>query len=267
MTAPVRLAISGASGRMGGALTTLLAGDPRFSLVHAVVAPGSAADGMPLPTPWDSTLLYAHDWQAAPYIDVMIDFSGGAGLEAALAHCLTQHIALVTGTTGLDSATEARLEQAASKIPLLRAANFSLGIVVLTRVLREAAAALGSWDLEIIEAHHGLKRDAPSGTALALGSAAATARGQTLETSAVYGHASSDAARSPGSIGFAVVRGGDLVGEHTAMLIGQGERIELAHRATDRSIFARGALHAAHWLAGRTVGLYRLDDVIAPGTR
>jgi 4-hydroxy-tetrahydrodipicolinate reductase len=228
--------------------------------VHAVVAPGSAADGMPLPAPWDGTQVYAHDWQAAPKVDVMIDFSGGAGLEAALSHCLAQRIALVTGTTGLDSVTEARLVQASSTIPLLRAANFSLGIVVLTRMLREAAAALDNWDLEIIEAHHGRKLDAPSGTALALGSAAAAARGQTLETSAIYGHASSDAARSPGSIGFAVVRGGDLVGEHTAMLIGQGERIELAHRA-------RGALQAAHWLAGRAAGLYRLDDVIAPAMR
>jgi 4-hydroxy-tetrahydrodipicolinate reductase len=152
-------------------------------------------------------------------------------------------------------------------IPILRAANFSLGVVVLTRLLRDAAAALDGWDLEIVEAHHGRKLDAPSGTALALGSAAAAARGQTLQAAAVYGHAGNDAARRPGSIGFAVVRGGDLVGEHAAMLIGQGERIELAHRATDRAIFARGALQAAHWLAGRPAGRYQLDDVIAPAVR
>lgn len=267
MTDPVRVAINGASGRMGAALLTLLADDPRFALVHAVVAPGSAADGMPLPAPWSATQSYAHDWQAAPGIDVMIDFSGATGLASALSHCLTHRIALVTGTTGLDGAAEAELEQASRMIPILRAANFSLGIVVLARLLRDAAAALDGWDLEIVEAHHGRKLDAPSGTALALGSAAATARGQTLEAAAVYGHASSDTARRPGSIGFAVVRGGDLVGEHTAMLIGQGERIELAHRATDRTIFVRGALQAAHWLAGRPAGRYQLDDVIAPAVR
>ena len=147
-------------------------------------------------------------------------------------------------------------------MPILRAANFSLGVAVLTRLLREAAAALPSWDLEIVEAHHGRKQDAPSGTALALGHAAAAARHTTPEA-AVYSREGQTGERIDGSIGFAVVRGGDIVGEHTAMLIGQGERLELVHRATDRSIFARGALQAAHWLAGRAPGQWQLDNVIA----
>ena len=151
----------------------------------------------------------------------------------------------------------------ASSVAILRAANFSLGVAVLTRLLREAAAALPGWDLEIVEAHHGRKQDAPSGTALALGHAAAAARHTSLEAAAVYSRVGQTGERIDGSIGFAVVRGGDIVGEHTAMLIGQGERLELGHRATDRSIFARGALQAAHWLAGRAPGQWRLDDVIA----
>jgi 4-hydroxy-tetrahydrodipicolinate reductase len=144
----------------------------------------------------------------------------------------------------------------------LRAANFSLGVAVLTRLLREAAAALPDWDLEIVEAHHGCKEDAPSGTALALGHAAAEARGTTLAKDGVYVREGRPGVRRSGSIGFAVVRGGDVVGEHTALLLGHGERVELSHRATDRSIFARGALEAAAWLAGKQPGAYSIDDLL-----
>ena len=263
MTRPVRLAISGASGRMGCALLSLLGDDARFELVHAVVAPGSVHAGQPVFAGDAESLRYADGWTRAPALDVVIDFSGPPGLTLALDHCLTHGTALVSGTTGIDAALEARLANAGSSIAILRAANFSLGVAVLTRLLREAAAALPGWDLEIVEAHHGRKQDAPSGTALALGHAAATARRTTLESAAVYSREGQAGERVGGSIGFAVVRGGDIVGEHTAMLIGQGERLELVHRATDRSIFARGALQAAHWLAGRSPGLWQLGDVIA----
>ena len=263
MTRPLRLAINGASGRMGSALLNLLEGDARFELMHAVVAPGSAQDGKPLISGGVHSLRYAHDWTQAPALDVVIDFSGPAALATVLDHCLAHGIALVSGTTGIDSALEARVTAAAASIGLLRAANFSLGVAMLTRLLREAAAALPGWDLEIVEAHHGRKQDAPSGTALALGHAAAAARNTTLGATAVYSREGQTGERSEGSIGFAVVRGGDIVGEHTAMLIGQGERLELGHRATDRSIFARGALQAAFWLSGRGPGLWQLDDVIA----
>jgi 4-hydroxy-tetrahydrodipicolinate reductase len=263
MTRLVRLAISGASGRMGCALLSLLGEDTRFDLVHAVVAPGSAHDGQPVFAGDAQSLRYAHDWTHAPAIDVVIDFSGPAASAMALDHCLAHGTALVSGTTGIDAALEAQFDEAGKRIAILRAANFSLGIALLTRLLREASAALPDWDLEIVEAHHGRKQDAPSGTALALGHAAAAARHTTLEATAVYSREGLTGERSEGSIGFAVVRGGDIVGEHTAMLIGQGERLELVHRATDRSIFARGALQAAHWLAGREPGLWQLDDVIA----
>jgi 4-hydroxy-tetrahydrodipicolinate reductase len=263
MTRPLRLALSGASGRMGHALLSLLGDDTRFELVHAVVAPGSIHDGQPVSPAAAGSLRYAHDWTLAPPIDVIVDFSSPAALALALDHCLAHGTALVSGTTGMDATLEARLADAGQRIAILRAANFSLGVAVLARLLREAAAALPDWDLEIVEAHHGRKQDAPSGTALALGQAAAAARNTTLEAAAVYSREGRTGERIEGSIGFAVVRGGDIVGEHTAMLIGQGERVELAHRATDRSIFARGALHAAHWLAGRAPGQWQLDDVIA----
>lgn len=264
-TPPIRLAINGASGRMGVALLALLRDDARFDLVHAVVAPGSAHDGQPVFADHPDALRYVHDWSQAPAIDVVIDFSGPEALAAALDHCVAHDIALVSGTTGADASLTKKFKQAGSRIALLRAANFSLGVAVLTRLLRQAATALPEWDLEIVEAHHSRKQDAPSGTALALGHAAAEARHVTLDTAAVYSREGQTGARANGSIGFAVVRGGDIVGEHSALLIGQGERLELGHRATDRSIFARGALHAAHWLAGRSPGHWQLDDVIAGG--
>jgi 4-hydroxy-tetrahydrodipicolinate reductase len=263
MTPSLRLAINGASGRMGTALLELLRGDTRFELVHAIVSAGSPHDGQPVSVDRVGSLHYAHDWCSAPALDVVIDFSSPAALASALDHCLEHGAALVSGTTGVDPALEQRLTDAGRQLAILRAANFSLGVAVLTRLLREAASALPSWDMEIVEAHHGRKRDAPSGTALALGHAAAAARQTSLQTAAVYSREGQIGERVEGSIGFATVRGGDIVGEHTAMLIGQGERLELVHRATDRSIFARGALQAAWWLASQAPGQWQLDNVIA----
>ena len=263
MIRPLRLAINGASGRMGSALLGLLDSDVRFELVHAVVSPDSPHDGLPVFAGRANALRFAHDWAHAPALDVVIDFSGPGALAAALDHCLAHGTSLVSGTTGLDAAMEARLAEAGKCIAVLRAANFSLGVAVLTRLLGEAAAALPDWDLEIVEAHHGRKQDAPSGTALALGHVVAAARHTTLDAAAIYSREGQTGERAKASIGFAVVRGGDIVGEHTAMLIGQGERLELGHRATNRTIFARGALQAAHWLSGRNAGHWQLDDVIA----
>jgi len=263
MTRAIRVAINGAAGRMGSAVCALLVRDARFTLLHAVVAPDSTRVGTPVCANAPAALRCARDWRDAPAVDVVIDFSTPVGLGAALAHCLAGGAALLTGTTGCDAAMDARLLAASARIAVLRAANFSLGVAVLTRLLREAAAALPAWDGEIVEAHHGAKRDAPSGTALALGDAIAQGRHTVGETSFVYNRTGLTDERKQGSIGFATVRGGDIVGEHTAMLIGQGERLELVHRATDRSIFARGALHAAHWLSQRAPGAWTLEDVLA----
>lgn len=263
MTHPVRLAINGASGRMGRALLDLVSEDRRFELVHAVVAPGSPEAGNLVEPHAGSTLRYAHNWAETLTMDVVVDFSSPAALSVALDYCLKHRLALVSGTTGIDASLETRLSDAGRHIPILRAANFSLGVALLTRLLRDAAAALPTWDLEIVEAHHGRKQDAPSGTALALGRAAANARQTTLDAAAVYSREGQTAERIDGSIGFAVVRGGDIVGEHSAMLMGPGERLELIHRATDRSVFARGALEAALWLTGQPAGQWTTNDVIA----
>lgn len=261
MPSPICLAINGASGRMGRALLALLREDQRFELARAVVSAGSAHRDTPLYGDQPAGLRFTHELDGER-ADVVIDFSGTDGLAQALRYCAANKAALVTGTTGFDAALEGELDAASKQIAVLHAANFSLGVAVLTRLLCEAAVALPDWDLEIIEAHHGRKEDAPSGTALALGHAAAEARGTSLAKDGVYAREGRPGARRSGTIGFAVVRGGDVVGEHTALLFGQGERVELSHRATDRSILARGALEAAAWLAGKAPGRYRIDDML-----
>ncbi|HEX7325000.1 MAG TPA: 4-hydroxy-tetrahydrodipicolinate reductase [Rhodanobacteraceae bacterium] len=242
MATSVPIGISGATGQMGRALQALLQADSRFDLV-ARIGRGDAWDAMPRP-------------------EVVIDFSTPAGFAAALDFCRANKVALVSGTTGLDAALQQAMAAAARTIPVLHAANFSLGIAVLTRALRDAATALPDWDLEIVEAHHARKADAPSGTALALGRAAAEARGQDFDAVAVLSREGRVGERRPGAIGFAAVRAADIVGEHTAILATAGERLELTHRATDRAIFARGALVAAAWLAGKPAGAYSIRDVI-----
>jgi 4-hydroxy-tetrahydrodipicolinate reductase len=242
MPNPIRVAINGANGRMGRALQDLLHDDARFELAATI----GASSG----------------WRSVPKLDVVVDFSSPAGFSAALAHCVAHRVALVSGTTGLEDAQRNGLAEAARTIPVLHAANFSLGIAVLTRALREAAAALPDWDLEIIEAHHARKIDAPSGTALALGRAAADARNKKFDEVAVLSREGQTGARREGAIGFASIRAGDIVGEHTAMLATSGERLELSHRATDRTIFARGALATAAWVAHEPPGVYSLDDML-----
>lgn len=183
----------------------------------------------------------AGEMSGVPAFDVAIDFSRPEGFDAILALCVQRKVALVSGTTGLDEGRRAALDAAAATIPVLWAANFSLGVAVLTELVERAATALPGWECDIVEQHHAGKVDAPSGTALALG-AAAQAGG------AAARHAS--------------IRAGDIVGEHVVQFTTAGERIELAHRAGNRDIFARGALHAAARLAGRDPGAWRLRDLL-----
>lgn len=263
MNQPVRLAISGASGRMGTALIGCSRGDRRVRVTRAVIDAASDLVGKPVQQPsTPESLRFSAGWADAAGTDVVIDFSTPQGLEAALEYCLANASALVIGTTGFDAGLRERIRDAAERIAVLQASNFSLGMAVLQHLLQDAARALPEWDLEIIEAHHGRKEDAPSGTALSLAEAAAKARGVSLDEHAVYTHQGHPGARSKGAIGFSVIRAGDIVGEHTALLAGPGERIELSHRATDRGIFARGAMEAAIWLSGRTPGLYGIGDVL-----
>ncbi len=238
-----------------------LAAENDIPVIGAWVGPDSSLLGQPVP---GSGLLYAEVGQGGPTPVAVVDFSASVGFDAILAWCGRARVPLVSGTTGLSDGQRSAMTAAAATIPVLWSANFSPGVAVLKRVAAQAARALADWDLEIFEAHHAGKRDAPSGTALALGEAVAQARGQLLAESAVTGRQGMGQARAPGAIGFASIRAGDIVGEHTVFIAGPGERLELSHRATDRDIFARGALLAARWLAGRAPGLYRFEDVFEP---
>jgi 4-hydroxy-tetrahydrodipicolinate reductase len=183
-----------------------------------------------------------------------------AGLAAAAGR------AHVIGTTGLSETQKSAIRRASERAPIVLAANMSLGVTLLSALVEEVARSLDAgWDIEILEMHHRQKVDAPSGTALTLGEAAARGRGASLEKLAVRARDGITGARKPGEIGFAALRGGDVVGEHRVLFAGLGERIELAHVATDRAIFARGALKAAHWAVGRKPGLYGIRDVLGLG--
>lgn len=263
-----RVTVLGASGRMGKALVRLLAAAGGLELAGALAEQGDAAVGRdagqvaglePLGIRVTSDL-----GDALRGAQVAIDFTAPAAAEGHARACADAGIALVVGTTGLDGTQVAALESAASRIPVLYARNMSLGVTVLTELARQAAALLGpGFDIEIIEAHHRDKKDAPSGTALQLGEAVAGARGQKLADVAVYARSGiSTESRAPEAIGFAAVRGGAIVGDHTVLLAGGEELVELTHRATDRALFARGALRAAGWLAGKPAGLYSLREVL-----
>jgi 4-hydroxy-tetrahydrodipicolinate reductase len=232
----IRLLIHGASGRMGLALLRLAAERDDVAVVAAVSRAQPAqrvVEGVPH--------FATSELHGVPDFDVAIDFSLPEGFDTILALCVERRAALVSGTTGLDDAQRARLQQASTLIPTMWAANFSLGVAVLSELVERAAAALPGWDCDIVESHHVHKKDAPSGTALALGASAG-------QGGAVPRYAS--------------MRAGDIVGEHFVQFTGLGERIELNHRATNRDVFARGALHAATRLPGRAPGLYRLRDLL-----
>lgn len=262
MTSPVAMAVFGASGRMGRAVLRLAEPRADIDIVAAIVREQSSAHGEPV-SHAPSARRFNSVFDGAEDLDVIVDFSGATGFDGALAAALDRGVALVSGSTGLDADQLAALEQAATRIPVLWTANFSVGVAVLRKLVREAARALPDFDCEIVEAHHRHKKDAPSGTALALGTAVAHGRGVDFDSHAVLARSPQHGTRRDGEIGFSVLRGGDIVGEHSVLLIGDGERIELSHRATDRDIFARGAITAALWLAGKPPGRYSLDDVLA----
>jgi 4-hydroxy-tetrahydrodipicolinate reductase len=195
--------------------------------------------------------------------DVLVDFSAPQALERHLAAARDARTPIVIGTTGLTFAHHALIDAAAQEIAVLQTGNTSLGIGLLQRLVRDAAARLGAdWDVEIVEMHHRDKADAPSGTALMLGAAAAEGMGTSLDEAAVIGRAGLSGVRAAGTIGMASLRGGSVVGDHQVIFAAAGERIELTHRADDRAIFARGAVRAALWLAGRPAGRYTMDAVL-----
>jgi len=195
--------------------------------------------------------------------DVFVDFSAPDAVEEHLRQALRARKPILIGTTGLGAGHHRLIDEAAAQIPLIHAANTSLGVNLLAHLVRETAARLGEdWDLEIVEMHHRMKVDSPSGTALMLGRAGAEGRGVELDSVATRGRDGIAGPREPGRIGFASLRGGSVAGEHLAIFAAEGERLELGHRAESRAIFARGAIEAALWLVGKPAGRYSMADVL-----
>lgn len=265
MTAPIRIALPGAAGRMGRMITTLAAADERCMIVAATDRPGSPMLGQDIGTMNQlqvSGVVVSDDAAAlfAEKPDVIIDFTTPAATLSLAAMAASHQVAMVVGTTGLSAEEGKQLSNLASDIPVVWCANTSVGVTLLGRLVEQVAAKLvDDWDIEIVESHHKHKIDAPSGTALALGQAAA--KGRNVDLDAVMS-LDRTGARQNGDIGFAVMRGGDVTGEHSVIFYGQSERLELTHRATDRVIFGRGALRAARWIAHQKAGLYAMDDVL-----
>lgn len=267
MAHPLNVAMLGASGRMGRTIVPLVLEGRDFRLTGALAAPGDPAIGQ------DAGVVAGVAPMAVAVTDdaaaalagaqVAIDFTLPAVSIASARLCRALGCAMVIGTTGYDNAQRAELEAISSTVPLVLAPNMSLGVNLLFKLAELAARALGAdYDIEICEAHHRNKVDAPSGTALGLGQAAARGRGTTLDAVGEYARHGQTGARARGKIGFSVIRGGDIVGDHRLIFAGLGEQLELAHHAQDRSGFARGALVAARWVVGRPPGLYSMQDVL-----
>jgi 4-hydroxy-tetrahydrodipicolinate reductase len=268
----LRVAILGVTGRMGRALLQALDEVPDARLVGATASVGSQWVGQDVAAPQGGKprgLAITADAAAAVRdATVAIDFTLPAATEVNLRASQAAGCALLIGTTGHDERGRAAIAAAAAHLPLILAANTSLGINLLLRLSELAAQVLDdSYDLEIFEAHHRHKKDAPSGTALALGRAAAAGRNVSLDDVGQYARQGVTGERKRGDIGFSVFRGGDVVGEHTVTFAGIGERIELTHRASDRMTFARGAVRAAQWLSGRVPGMYSMQDVLGLESR
>ena len=262
-----KVAINGAAGRMGQRLVALCAQDEHLSLAAGTERPGHPQLGHDLgtiagTTPTGLPLTDQHTSDA----DVLIDFTIPPAMCAALAACVENRCAAVIGTTGLTQDDHNAIDDAAKTIPVLQAPNMSLGVNLLIELVHQAAARLDeNYDIEILETHHRFKKDAPSGTALALVHAACKARGKDPDKDirfGTYGPNPEDAPRQPGQIGVHAMRMGDVVGEHTVRYAALGERLELGHVATNRDVFAHGALAAAKWLAHRPPARYTMRDIL-----
>ena len=263
----IKIGIPGAAGRMGRMLIREIDAAPDLQLVAATDRPDSEAIGQDsgfLAGTGTNGVMIADTPQALAAADVIIDFTSPAASVAHAGIAGSGGSALVVGTTGLTAEDEDALRAAAAGISLVYCANTSVGVTLLGKLVEQVAAQLvEGWDIEILEAHHHHKVDAPSGTALALGEAAARGRGVKLEEVSDMVRQGQTGARKPGDIGFAVLRGGDVTGEHSVIFFGDSERVEISHKATDRAIFARGALRAARFAASARPGFYDMNDVLA----
>lgn len=262
----MKIAVVGASGRMGRMLIEAVLKDGQATLVSAIDQPGTPAIGkdagelvgMPC------GVVVSSDVEAGiARADCLIDFTRPAGTLEHLAFCRKHQVAMVIGTTGIDDSGKAAIASAAREIPIVFSPNMSVGFNVVIKLLDAASRILNEgYDIEIVEAHHRHKVDAPSGTALRMGEVIAAALGRDLKQCAVYGREGHTGERDPSTIGFATVRGGDIVGDHTVMYCGTGERVEISHKAGSRQPYAQGSLRAVRFLAGRANGLFDMQDVL-----
>ena len=265
----LRIAVAGSSGRMGRMLIEAIAAADDLTLTGALDAPGSVACGE------DAGAFLGHALGVAitsdlrsglQNADVLIDFTRPEGTMAHLAVCRELGVKTVIGTTGFDAAQKAQIGAHALQHAVMFAPNMSVGVNVVMKLLDVAARALNhGYDIEVIEAHHRHKVDAPSGTALQMGEVIAAALGRDLAECAVYAREGVTGPRDPSSIGFATIRGGDIVGDHTVLFAGDGERIEVTHRSSSRATYAQGSLRAARFLATRATGLFDMNDVLGLG--
>jgi 4-hydroxy-tetrahydrodipicolinate reductase len=267
---PLRIIVAGASGRMGIASIAAIAAHPDLQLVGALGRPQSSAFGrdagslagleaLGVPVTADHSILAA--------ADAVIDFTSPAASVAFAREAAARGLVHIVGTTGFTPDDDAAIAAAArSGARIVKSGNFSPGMVALAALVEKAAAALSDYDIEIVEMHHGQKVDAPSGTALILGEAAAAGRNISLADHSVRGRDGHTGTRVPGTIGFASLRGGNVIGDHSVTLAGPSERIELVHRAQDRTIYANGALRAALWAHHQPAGLYSMADVLGLNT-
>jgi 4-hydroxy-tetrahydrodipicolinate reductase len=266
MTVSLRIAVAGASGRMGIALIRALSTHPTLELVAA----GIRAGGQTLArshfeaagVSFAAELMTENTAELVNRADAIIDFTSPDNTVGLAGLAAMQHKTLISGTTGLNSTQKEALIRAGESTRVVWSANMSVGVNLLMALVEHAAAKLPESDIEILEMHHRHKVDAPSGTALALGEAAARGRGVSLADVAVRSRDGHTGARKTGDIGFATLRGGDVIGDHTVMFASTGERIELTHKASNRDIYAKGALVAAEWVASKPNGFYTMRDVV-----
>jgi 4-hydroxy-tetrahydrodipicolinate reductase len=264
--APLAIAVAGASGRMGRMLIEAVLRADDCRLAGALDVPGSAAldqDAAAFLGQPSGVTVTSDLRRGLSNARVLIDFTRPAGTLAHLSLCRELGVAAVVGTTGFEPQQKAEVARIAQQIPIVMAPNMSVGVNVMLKLLDMAARALNrGYDIEVIEAHHRHKVDAPSGTALQMGEVIASALGRDLATHGVFARHGVTGERDPSSIGFATVRGGDIVGDHTVLFAGTGERIEITHRSASRATYAQGALRAARFLARKDNGLYSMNDVL-----
>src|SRR6476620_11813877 len=263
----MRLIVAGAGGRMGRALTRVISETPGAVLTGALEAPGSALlgkdAGMLAGIPENGVKLSADLWALSANADGILDFTVPGATIANVAIAAERGLVHVIGTTGLSSSDDAVIKSVTSRAVVVQSGNMSLGVNLLAALVKRVAQSLDqSFDIEILEMHHKAKIDAPSGTALLLGEAAAQGRGIALNEHSARGRDGQTGARRPGDIGFRSLRGGTVTGEHSVIFAGAMERIELTHRAEDRTMFAQGAIKAALWARGKEPGLYSMADVL-----